>query len=44
MVHGAMGYALGVVHQTVMMRDVGGGCVSEEGQKDEYLFQLHYLS
>lgn len=26
-----------------MKRDVGGGCVSEEGQKDESLFLLRCL-
>lgn len=26
-----------------MMRDVGGGCVSEEGQRAESLFLIHCL-
>lgn len=38
-----MGCASGVVHQSGKKRDVGGGCVSEEGQKDESLFLLHCL-
>lgn len=38
-----MGCASGVVHQNAMKRDVDGGCVGEEGQKDESLFLLRCL-
>lgn len=38
-----MGCASGVVHQNAMTRDVGGGCVGEEGQKGESLFLFRCL-
>lgn len=43
MERGATGCASGLVHRSEMMRDVGGGCAGEEGQKDESLFLLHFL-
>lgn len=41
--HGATGYASEVVLQSEKKRDVGGGCVGEEGQIDEFLFQRRCL-
>lgn len=38
-----MGCASGVVCQSGMKRDVGGGCGGDEGQIDESLIPLHCL-
>lgn len=39
--HAAVGFASGLVRQSVMKTGAGGGCECEEGQKGESPFLLH---